>query len=42
MNTTPIIFDEIEWQSPQRGMRGKLFQNGARQLQLVEEVCKGL
>lgn len=41
MNTNPIIFDEIEWKSPKPGMRCRVFQNGARQLRLVEEVSKG-
>ena len=36
MNTSPIIFDEIDWQSPQSGMRCKVFQDGTRQLRLVE------
>jgi hypothetical protein len=36
MTPTPIIFDEVEWQSPLPGMRCKVFRDGARQLRLVE------
>lgn len=36
MNTSPIIFDKIDWQSPQAGMRCKVFQDGTHQLRLVE------
>ena len=36
MNTSPIVFDQIEWQSPQPGMRCKVFRDGSRQIRLVE------
>ncbi|MFN0021218.1 MAG: phosrestin [Pirellulaceae bacterium] len=36
MNTLPIIFDKIEWQSPQPGMRCKVFHDGSRRIRLVE------
>jgi len=36
MNPSAIIFDQIEWQSPQEGMRCKVFRDGARQIRLVE------
>ena len=31
-----ILFDEIEWQSPQPGARFKVFRDGARQVRLLE------
>jgi quercetin dioxygenase-like cupin family protein len=31
-----IIFDRLEWQSPQPGMRCKVFRDGTRQIRLVE------
>lgn len=31
-----ILFDEIEWQSPQPGARFKVFRDGKRQVRLLE------
>jgi hypothetical protein len=31
-----VLFDSLEWQSPIRGARFKVFCNGVRQLRLVE------
>jgi quercetin dioxygenase-like cupin family protein len=36
VNTSAIIFDQIEWQSPQPGMRCKVFRDSSRQIRLVE------
>ena len=36
MNVSAIIFDKIEWQSPQMGMRCKVFHDGKRQIRQVE------
>ena len=36
MNLSAIIFDQIEWQSPQPGMRCKVFLDGTRQIRIVE------
>lgn len=34
--THKVLFDEIEWQSPQPGARFKLFREGSRQVRLLE------
>ena len=31
-----ILFDEIEWQTPQPGARFKVFRDGSRQVRLLE------
>jgi quercetin dioxygenase-like cupin family protein len=31
-----ILFDQIEWQSPQPGARFKVFRDGCRQVRLLE------
>ena len=36
MEAYRILFDEIEWQSPQAGARFKVFRDGAKQLRLLE------
>ncbi len=36
MNRAPIIFEQIEWQSPHPGMRCKVFREGSTQIRLVE------
>ena len=36
MEPNRILFDEIEWQSPQPGARFKVFRDGARQVRLLE------
>ena len=36
MEPSRILFDEIEWQSPQPGARFKVFRDGARQVRLLE------
>ena len=36
VNRAPIIFDQVEWQSPQLGMRCKVFRDGSKQIRLVE------
>jgi quercetin dioxygenase-like cupin family protein len=36
MNAYRVLFDQIEWQSPQPGVRFKAARDGARQVRLVE------
>jgi quercetin dioxygenase-like cupin family protein len=36
MEPNRILFDEIEWQSPQPGARFKVFRDGTRQVRLLE------
>ncbi len=36
MNRASIIFDQMEWESPQPGMRCKVFRQESTQLRLVE------
>jgi quercetin dioxygenase-like cupin family protein len=36
VNISAIIFDQIEWQSPQTGMLHKVFQDGSKKIRLVE------
>lgn len=36
VNTSAINFDQIEWESPQPGMRCKVFTDGSRLIRLVE------
>lgn len=36
MEANRILFDEIEWQSPQPGARCKVFREGTRQVRLLE------
>ena len=36
MEAHRILFDQIEWQSPQPGVRFKLFRDGSKQVRLVE------
>ena len=36
MESHPILFDQIEWQSPQMGARFKVFREGSRQVRLLE------
>jgi quercetin dioxygenase-like cupin family protein len=36
MNRAAIIFDQMEWRSPQPGMRCKVFRDGSKQIRLVE------
>lgn len=36
MESCRILFDEIDWQSPQPGVRFKAARDGAKQLRLVE------
>ncbi|MGD0615370.1 MAG: cupin domain-containing protein [Verrucomicrobiota bacterium] len=31
-----VLFDQLEWQSPQPGARFKVFRDGSRQVRLVE------
>jgi quercetin dioxygenase-like cupin family protein len=36
MEAQSIRFDQIDWQSPQRGLRFKAFRSGKTQIRLVE------
>jgi quercetin dioxygenase-like cupin family protein len=36
MQTYKILFDQIEWQSPQPGVRFKVARDGSQQVRLVE------
>jgi quercetin dioxygenase-like cupin family protein len=36
MEPYKILFDEMEWQSPQAGARFKVFRAGSRQVRLLE------
>lgn len=36
METYRVLFDQIDWQSPQPGTRFKVFRDGAKQVRLVE------
>jgi quercetin dioxygenase-like cupin family protein len=36
MQAQPILFDQIEWQSPQPGARYKVFRGGTQQVRLLE------
>ena len=36
MESHAILFDQLEWQSPQAGARFKLFREGSKQVRLLE------
>ena len=36
MKTNPLLFNQQEWQSPQPGLRFKIFRDGLKQFRLVE------
>ena len=36
MESHAILFDQLEWQSPQAGARFKVFREGSRQVRLLE------